>query len=377
MQMIETSVRSMTILLALGCTATGAQVASAAEAAGDLAAAQQIVDLHSKPPAFEAPGPAFNIQDCAKGLRMLSIPNTSANPFVSGLIAGEVSVGKEIGLQVTPWQNQGQPSQWIQGFDYAISNKFDIVDLISGINPAVVEPQIRKAADAGIKTFASVYYDVTQKPDPLLTGNLALNYYVNQGGVLADWMAVHSDGKTKAIVIKSDEVLPTAPLVAGIHDEFKKNCSDCEIVQEINVGITEWATKIQASLQSALLAHPEANYVVPIYDSMTQFVVPAIELTGRSKKVKVATADGTPFVLDLLRQGKVEMDIGQNLDWIARATIDGYMRKMCNLTMPTELKIPFYIFDAKNVADAGVPAKYSQGYGDSYKDEFRKLWMVK
>ena len=115
------------------------------------------------------------------------------------------------------------------------------------------------------------------------------------GGVLADWAAVHSDGKARIIVVKSEEVLPTAPLVAGIHDELKKNCPGCEVVQEINVGITEWGTKIQSSVQSALLAHPDVDYVFPIYDSMSQFVVPAITLTGRSGKVKIATARRHPL----------------------------------------------------------------------------------
>lgn len=350
--------------------------ASAAEVPPGLADAQKVVDDYSRPPTFKPPGPPFDIRKCASGNRMISIPNTSTNQFVKGVMDSEVSVGKEIGLPVMQWQNEGQPSQWIQGFDYAISNRFTIIDLISGINPAVVEPQIRKASEAGIKTFVSIYYDVSQPPDKLVAGNLPLNYHRDMGAVLADWMAVHTEGQARAIVIKSEEVLPTAPLVAGIHDEFEKNCPGCSVVQEINVGITEWATKIQSSLQSALLAHPEANYVVPIYDSMTQFVTPAIALTGRARNVKVATVDGTPYVLDLVRQGRVEMDIGENLDWAARATIDGYMRKICGLPMPAELGVPFYIFDSHNAADAGVPAKYNLGYGDAYRAGFQKLWML-
>lgn len=85
---------SMTAILSLGMAATFAQKAAAADVAAGLAAAQQVVDMHRRLPVFEAPGPAFNIRDCANGKKMLSIPNTSANPFVTGLIAGEVEVGK-------------------------------------------------------------------------------------------------------------------------------------------------------------------------------------------------------------------------------------------------------------------------------------------
>jgi ribose transport system substrate-binding protein len=347
-----------------------------AESAG-MAAAQAVVDAHSGTPAFQAPGPPIDIRTCAHGNKMLSIPNSSSNQFVRGVMDREARVGKEIGLTIQRWQNQGQPSQWVQGIDYAISNHFTIIDLIAGINPAVVDPQLRQANAAGVKSFTSLYYDVSQPPDPVLAGSLALNYHDDMGAVLADWMAIHSNGHARVIVVKSDEVLPTAPLVAGIHDEFKKNCPDCKIVQEINVGITEWATKIQPSLQSSLLAHPDANYVVPIYDSMTQFVVPAIALTGTAHRVKIATADGTPYVLDMLRRGQVEMDIGESLDWSARSTLDGYMRRMCNLKTPTQLLIPFHIFSAANIASAGVPARYSKGYGDAYLADFAKIWMMK
>ena len=66
---------------------------------------------------------------------MLSIPNSSGNPFLKGIIDREKAAGKLVGLEVKEWENQGQPSQWVQGMEYAIRDKFDIVDLISGIDP--------------------------------------------------------------------------------------------------------------------------------------------------------------------------------------------------------------------------------------------------
>ena len=56
------------------------------------------------------------------------------------------------------------------------------------------------------------------------------------------------------------------PLVAGFKSELAANCPNCKIVQEINVGVTEWGTKIQPAVQSAVQAHPEINVVIPIYD---------------------------------------------------------------------------------------------------------------
>jgi ribose transport system substrate-binding protein len=107
---------------------------------------------------------------------------------------------------------------------------------------------------------------------------------------------------------------------------------------------------------------------------MAQFVVPAVRLTGKTGAVRVATFNGTPFVLDMLRNGDVEMEIGESLDWIAHAIMDTDMRVICGMEAPADPKIPLYIFDKSNVTDAGVPARTSTGYGDSYITGYRKLW---
>ncbi|MCY6383709.1 sugar ABC transporter substrate-binding protein [Hoeflea prorocentri] len=328
---------------------------------------------YSEKPVFTAPGEPFDIRACAEGRKMLSMPNSSANPFLKGIINRMKAVGDEIGLEVVEWENQGQPSQWVQGFDFAIRDKFDVINLISGISPDTVEPQVKAATDAGVKVMTSHFYDPSFEPHPLLSSTLPIGF--NEiGKILANWVTVNTDGKAKIALIVSREVPPTIPLVDGIETELAENCPDCEIVSEINVGVSEWGTKIQSSLQTVLQANPEIDVVIPIYDSMSQFVVPALRLTGKLGEVKVATFNGTPFVLDFIQQGSVSMNIGESLDWIAYATIDGHMRDLCGLAVPDKLNVPFYIFDENNAADAGTPAQFDTGYGDAYITGFRELW---
>ena len=348
-------------------------VAGAAPSDDGVARAQAVIDHYRQMPAFTAPGPAFDAHSCAAGKKMLSMPNSSANPFLKGIIRQEINAGRELGLAVTEWENQGQPNQWVQGMNFAVQGHFSIVDLISGVNPALIEPQIHAAADAGVKTMASHFYDPSQPVDPTLAASLAVDFN-RVGRILADWAIVRTGGKANIVMVKDDDVPPTGPLVAGIADELAANCPSCKIVQQINVGITEWGTRIQPSVQSALIANPGVNFVIPIYDSMSQFVVPAIRLTGKSATVKVATFNGTPFVLDYVQAGAVDMDIGESLDWIARATIDGYLRVLCGLAAPTGIGVPFYIFDSNNAKDAGTPATFDKGYGSQYVSGYRQLW---
>jgi ribose transport system substrate-binding protein len=347
--------------------------AFADEAADGLARAKEALKVYSEKPVFKAPGEPFDAKACAAGKKMLSIPNTSANPFLKGIIDREKAVGAELGLTVQEWENQGQPSQWVQGFEYAIRDKFDIIDLISGIDPGTLDPQVKAATDAGVKVMTSHFYDPSFKQHPLLAGSLTIGF--NEiGKILANWAIASTDGQANVALIVSNEVPPTIPLVAGFKEVLEQNCPNCKIAQEINVGVTEWATKIQPAVQSAIQADPDINVVVPIYDSMSQFVVPALRLTGTAGTTKVATFNGTPFVLDFISQGVVSMDIGESLDWIAYSTVDGYLRTLCGLPAPTALNVPFYIFDKDNVAEAGTPAAFDTGYGDAYVSGFRKVW---
>jgi ribose transport system substrate-binding protein len=342
-------------------------------AADGLARAKENLVKYTSKPVFVAPGEPFDAKACAAGKKQLSIPNNSGNPFLKGIIDRMKTAGAEVGLEVREWENQGQPSQWVQGVEYAIREKFDIIDLISGIDPGTIEPQLKAAKDAGVKVMTSHFYDPSFPQNPVVSSSLTIGFG-EIGTILADWSTVATEGKAVIAIVVSNEVPPTIPLVENFKKRLAENCPNCKISQEINVGVTEWGTKIQPAVQTAVQADPEINIVIPIYDSMSQFVVPALRLAGKTGQVKVATFNGTPFVLDYIQNGEVDMDIGESLDWIAYATVDGHLRDACNLPTPTALNVPFYIFDKDNAKEAGTPAQFDTGYGDAYKSGFRKLW---
>ena len=104
-----------------------------------MAKAKEKLAAYTQKPVFKAPGEAFDAKACANGKKQLSIPNSSTNPFLKGIIDREKKAGAEIGLQVKEWENQGQPNQWVQGMEFAIRDKYDIVDLISGIDPSTID----------------------------------------------------------------------------------------------------------------------------------------------------------------------------------------------------------------------------------------------
>ena len=125
---------------------------------------------------------------------------------------------------------------------------------------------------------------------------------------------------------------------------FRSLCPECK-QKYINVPVPEWGTKIQATVQSSLVADAGVNFILPIYDSMSQFVLPALRLTGRVGSVKIATYNGTPFVIDMVRNGDVDMDIGESLGWVGYAAVDVGMRALCGLPPVQDLNSPLFIFE--------------------------------
>jgi len=325
-------------------------------------------------PQFEAAGEPFDARQCMAGKKILSIPVSSANPFTKNIETAMAGVAEKVGFEFIEWENQGQVAQWVQGMDAATNQKVDLIDLLAGTDPRVLVPQVQAAQAAGIPVVASHYngLEQTDMVKQYADYDVPIDYF-KAGQLLVDWAVVQTEGHLNALVLISTGPLSTDSMMAGIEHELTK-CDDCQ-TKVINVPVVDWGTRITPNVQSALLADPSVNYIIIIYDSMAQFVVPAVTITGA--EVGIDAFNGTPFVLGLVQQGQVEMDIGENLDWIGHAIMDAEMRLLCGLPPVENPKIPFYIFDQHNAKDAGTPPELSKGYGDAYIDGYAKLWMLK
>jgi len=370
-------------LAAVAGLAAGVAFAAPAKKAAtpDFKYLQGQIDKFSAIPAFTAPGPAFDSSKI-KGKKMFSIPVSMANPFTANIQTAMQGGAKVIGLNYTTYTNQGQPSQWVQGMNQAITQKVDFIDLQGGTDPRLLGPQLAAARKAGIPVQTSHLYDPTQPSPSSIDLSIPAEYQV-AARLIADWTILDTKGKADVLIITSNEILPTAPIAAAYEAEFAAQCgSGCKITF-FNAPVTDWSTKITPGVQSALVKDPGLNYIIPIYDSMSQFVVPAITAAGKDGKVGIATYNGTPFVMGYLSQGKdVKMEVGENLNWLGWAYIDSASRYLAGLKLP---KPPAHfnehtalrVFTAKNIKEAGNPPALSTGYGNAYVIGYKKLWGVK
>jgi ribose transport system substrate-binding protein len=352
-----------------------AQPAPSGLSTADAAVLQQAIQSHMGETHFTASAEAID-PSALKGKLIFTIPLSTSDPWCGVVDQQMTDFAKRLGIRFEVWQNTGQLPQWVQGFDTAINHKADLINVVCGLNPGVVSPQIQAAKKAGIPVMAGHTYAIGQPTLPDLAG-VVYGAYIDAAKLESDWVILQTHGKADVLVITSPST-PNSPFIQKtIESEFGKYCSGCK-VRFVGVNVSDWSTKIGPQVRNAILADHELNYVIPIYDSMSQFVVPAITATGTTDRVHVATFNALPAVLDMIRTGKtVTFDVGEDTGWLAGSILDQDMRILLQKPLVENSAAALRIFTKDNVAEAGVPAKYGRGYGGSAVAGYENLWGLK
>jgi ribose transport system substrate-binding protein len=373
-------------VLLLGACSKGSTVAAGSSApagastGADLTAVTKIYDDLKVAPTFAPPGPAFDASK-ARGKKIFYIPLSSADVFDSLITQASVRAAKAAGVDITVYANQGQPSEWVQGMNSAIAQKANLIVLEGAPDTALLVPQIDAAKRAGIAVVSTHLYDTSYVSDALkkfpgLAAVVPANHYKG-GQVMADSAIVNSGGKVNALFLTSNEVQPAAGIAQAFKDELAKYCPATCKVDTQNIPLTDWASKIPGTVQSALIRDPSINYIVPVFDGMTQYISAGVKQSSAGGQIKVSAYNGTASVLQMLqRKDLVVSDAGEPTEWLGYADIDQALRLLSGVPpLPTE-NTPLRIFDASNVGEAGTPAVQTKGYGDSQSVVvgYQKLW---
>ena len=333
-------------------------------------ALKELVAFHAQP-AFIAPGPAFDAKKIMAGKSIYRIAGPSSNPWYQQGLNGMVSAAQDVGYHFSACSNEGQLSQYQQCMAQGVKQKASLIDLFAGPNPNDLASEINAAKSAG--TLVAVSHNFGMDGTVL---NVNANFTVDFGlaaRLLADWV-ISKDVDAHVLVLVSDELPSTAVMRAGITSEFIKYGGSSIKYKFENVSIAQWSTGLKPAVEKAIAEDPELSYIICIYDSMSEFVVPTIAAANLDGQIKVIGFNGTPFVLDMIRAGKVEMTIGECQEWTSYAISDAEMRLIAGMGAVKNMHIPFRIFNKDNAEDAGIPATYGKGYGDTFKADYAKLW---
>jgi ribose transport system substrate-binding protein len=364
--------------LVAGCGGDDRNAAGGGTTSGacDLKHVTKQIDDHTGIADWAYPGKPFDAGRAA-GKTIFTIQENSTNPFTNAIVAGMKDVADKVGVDVVDYPNQGQRTQWIQGIQQAISRKVDAIVLLGGtIGPIYFREQAAAADRAGIPIVTVVDRDLTQKAEPEAAARVG-QPYAEAARLDADWIIKQTKCDANVLVITTNELIAGDINSLAAQREFDQYCGDGCKTRYVNVPLSAWGTKIGTTTQTEVASNPDLNYVFPLYDAMSQFVVPGIQLGGGIARVKVATFNGTPGILRMIQTGDtVEMIVGENETHLAYAAMDQAMRLMTGVDTieDGDYGIPLRVFDDSNVDETGEPPAYGAGYGDKWRDGFLEAW---
>lgn len=371
---------------ASGATTSGSSGSSGSASSG-VAHAKAAIAAAEALPTFKLKAPSFDIKKIA-GKTIFNIPVSSAVAYVASVDQQAQKIAQQYGAKWVEYTNQGTPSQWTAGIQQAISQHAAAIVLAQGIDVQLIIPALQKAKAAGIPVVITHDFQNGEQNAPPPTGPGATvtkltTAFVNvpfweAGRLDADWAISQTNGKADVVIFSSPDVPPSTGLANAIIKEFKTYCPACK-TQLKTLSLADWATKISPETQSAVQADPNVNWILPIYDSMGLFAAQGITAAGKTGSVHIASYNGTPAVMKLIQTGDVyAMDAGENINWLAYATIDQVGRVITHspIIKSGNEETPLRVFSKSNIKEAGTPPTANLGYGTAYVKGYDKLWGV-
>lgn len=369
--------------LTLAAVSVAAPRATGRASACNLAHARSQIAKYSGIPKWTAPGPAIAVKTL-KGKFIYDIPLNSTIQFVNIIDQTMQKVATGLGLKFHIATNQGQTSQYVQAMGQAISQKANAIILSQAPEPKLIMPQIVAAKKAGIPTISTHWYDTKDaidNPSHVKAPNLAADVpagFTTITRLEADWTMLKTNCKAHVIGIYASDSEGHHQMINAEINEFRRYCGSGCKVYSLGLPFNEWPTKMQSNIQTLINAHSDINWVIPDVDYGVQFAVPAINATGKGGKLKIATFNGTPSVLKQVRDGNiVDMDIAENLEWLAYADLDQTFRVLLKTQPVADEHTALRIFSKQNVGQTGNPPAFNKGFGtNAFIAGYRKLWGV-
>ncbi len=318
----------------------------------------------------------IDVREIMKDKSLYVIPASVSTPFNSVTCQGMLDICTDLGIQSDWYSTNGTIDSWIAAIETAVNQGYDIIGGFSGVIPEVLSSQIEYAESNGVPVVDLHFHDFADAETCEDTYCLPADYEL-AGRILALWAIYRCGGEGNVAIVTSQELDASLAMERGIESAFEEYAPDMGR-NYLHVVVTDWATKIQTEVQNALLADPEIKYVINLYDVMTTYTIAAIEAVGKTGEVKVCAYNGTPFALDLIKEGLLDMDLGECLECMSYCLLDQMFRIAGGEEPLPDENPPFYIWTADNVDQAlGEDGKAGWGgYDQSYLDYYRELWML-
>jgi ribose transport system substrate-binding protein len=347
-----------------------------------LEAAKAQLDKYSKTAQdMQLPGgPIAGLPGKLKGKTIYYIPIFYQAPlFHSEFSVIKSALGK-LGATAQVCPGNANPADITACFKQAIGGSAAGI-ITDSIPPELVPQAFKSAAQAKVPVVAMN----TNKPLDAQFADNARAFNINQAlqaRLTADQVIVDSGGTAKVVVMGiSDSHTSRIITEKGILATFAK-CAKCS-VHDMSINSNQMGT-IPTLVSTALVQHPDTDYLFLQYDNMVQSAIQGLATQGKSKTVKVVSTNADLGALKRIANGSQFADSGNDITYEAYGSLDSLFRMITgspDVTEKTAALMPIRTFNAANVkglelTDAALESGswYSSG---GFRDDFLKLWGVR
>jgi ribose transport system substrate-binding protein len=368
------SLSAAAIAAASGCGDDDATGSGEAADSGGLDRAKASVVEGEKPnEGFEAPGPAFDASEL-RGKSIWVITFLSV-PFAQQNVQGLEEAAEEVGAEVTPFDGTAGVDAYQRGIRQAIARGADAI-VLGTLDPALFTTDLKAAQARGIKVVAVSSHAGGVPPEDEPVDGYVDPCYECAGQLMANSVIADSEGKAEAVVLWSSDVrIPGQTQLKAIESEFERNCPDCKLDVE-DVPVPQWATRLQSVTQTILTSRPNVDYLLPLYDGMVSFMVPAVRAANALSRVKIASFNATPAVMEQIETDDLVLaNVGIGSVRYGWGWADQTFRALAEEEPVADEKLPVRLFDDTNIGELDLDASTDTWYGDvDYRSEYRELW---
>jgi ribose transport system substrate-binding protein len=358
---------------------SGAASPSNAAAANEgVQTARKIVATAQQPQEWKAPGPAFDAS-AADGASVWFVGDNLQIPFNAGVVSGLKDALGEVGATLRAFDGKGQISEQTKGIEQAIGQGADLI-VIGGIPYTLLKAHLQEAKAAGIPVVIWGGWSPGTRPDDVPESVVAggSHSYINAGTWMADWIVADSGGSANVgLITVSDAGLLAEQVADSVTAELERLCDDCT-VETLDARIPQWSD-LARTVPSFLRAHPDVDYLAPLFDGMVPFIVPGLRTAGATDDVCIATFNGTPAVLELMQRGGsgVCADVGAVSVPQGWGLADQVLRVIAGEppVADDDIKAMERLITKDTIGDLDLAADQASWYTDEdYQQRYRELW---
>jgi ribose transport system substrate-binding protein len=368
---------SVTSSATASATASVTPTPTASSGVAEAAALAAVSEVSST---WTAPGPQIDLKSLS-GKTVYMITN-GANQFMETVGAGIVAAGQEAGVKVIPDYTVGTIAAADQGFAAAESLHASAIIVISFLTSSLSVP-IKQATSSGIPVIQVGEHD----PGPLTSPDKAADVYENvspsysEGGdLMADFVVADSQGHADVLVLNSPDVGDANVETAAFQAQMTKLCPSCK-VKVSGVPEANRTLELPSTVSSAIVADPNLNYIVPVFDTMYPDFAAALAASGAGSRISIVGFDASSAEMALLQSGSGSwtVDGGYDDTWLGWAVMDETFRALLHKPALENENVPLEFFTKATVQslDFTVGASPDAWFGNpAYKSGFLKLWSL-